>query len=60
MADLLMQLGIAYDSEDAVNLAESLMGFIQEESRAASKELKEQRSLSQLEGKQARGRGPQG
>ena len=44
-ADLLMQLGMAYDSEEAVELAENLMGFIQEESRAASKELAKVRGV---------------
>ncbi len=44
-ADLLMQLGIAYDSEDAVDLAEELMGFIQSESRAASEKLAKTRGV---------------
>jgi ribonucleoside-diphosphate reductase alpha chain len=44
-ADLLMQLGIAYDSEDAADLAEDLIGFIQAESRAASLELAKTRGV---------------
>jgi ribonucleoside-diphosphate reductase alpha chain len=44
-ADLLMQLGIAYDSDAAVDLAEDLMGFIHAESRAASEELAEIRGV---------------
>ena len=38
-ADLLIMLGIAYDSEDAVNLADLVMGFINDEAKAASREL---------------------
>ncbi|HXL03864.1 MAG TPA: vitamin B12-dependent ribonucleotide reductase [Bacillota bacterium] len=44
-ADLLIQLGILYDSEDAVDLAEDLIGFIQAESRAASLELAKTRGV---------------
>jgi ribonucleoside-diphosphate reductase alpha chain len=44
-ADLLMQLGIAYDSEDAVHLAGDVMGFIQAVSREASKELAKTRGV---------------
>jgi ribonucleoside-diphosphate reductase alpha chain len=44
-ADLLMQLGIAYDSEEAVALAGDLIGFIQAESREASKELAKARGV---------------
>ena len=42
-ADLLIQLKIAYDSDDAVELAESLMSFIQTESKTASAALAKSR-----------------
>ena len=38
-ADMLIKMGIPYDSDDAVNLGEEIMGFIQTESREASAEL---------------------
>lgn len=38
-ADMLIQLGIPYNSEEAVSLAEELMCFIQKEGREASVEL---------------------
>jgi ribonucleoside-diphosphate reductase alpha chain len=38
-ADMLIRMNIAYDSEKAVEQAESVMSFIREESRAASKAL---------------------
>ncbi|MGE4265773.1 MAG: vitamin B12-dependent ribonucleotide reductase [Desulfovibrio sp.] len=42
-ADLLYQLGIAYNSQEGVTLAERLMAFIQDESKLASKALAEER-----------------
>ena len=42
-SDLLVELGIRYDSEEALKLAEELMRFIQEESYRASAKLAEKR-----------------
>jgi ribonucleoside-diphosphate reductase alpha chain len=42
-ADLLLKLGIRYNSDEAVKLAEEVMGFIQQEARKASKALGERR-----------------
>ncbi len=42
-ADMLIKLGIAYDSEEAVSLGEKVMGFIEAEARAASARLAEER-----------------
>ena len=42
-ADLLIQLGIPYDSQEALKIAEGLMKFISKESMEASKELAEER-----------------
>lgn len=42
-ADLLIELGIPYDSEEAVNTAENIMKFINERSKAASMKLAEKR-----------------
>ncbi len=42
-ADLLIDLGIPYDSEDAVKTAEDVMGFIQKTSKEASSELAKKR-----------------
>ena len=42
-ADMLLKLGIPYDSEEAVEMAEKVMAFIQQESRQASAMLADQR-----------------
>jgi ribonucleoside-diphosphate reductase alpha chain len=42
-ADMLVSLGIPYNSEEALRLAEEVMGFIQREGRMASYTLAEQR-----------------
>ena len=42
-ADLLIQLGISYNSDEAVLVAEEVMSFIQQESKAASASLAERR-----------------
>ncbi len=44
-ADMLIMLGIAYDSDAAVALGEKVMGFIQAESRRASMKLAEERGV---------------
>jgi ribonucleoside-diphosphate reductase alpha chain len=42
-ADMLVQLGIPYDSEEAIKTAEEVMSFIQEKSHAASQKLAKDR-----------------
>jgi len=42
-ADMLVCLGIPYNSDDALRLAEEVMGFMQREGRAVSSKLAEQR-----------------
>ncbi|MGB9714967.1 MAG: vitamin B12-dependent ribonucleotide reductase [Thermodesulfovibrionales bacterium] len=42
-ADMLISLGIPYNSDEALRLAEEVMGFIQREGRLASSDLAEQR-----------------
>ena len=42
-ADMLIQLGIPYNSEEALDLAEEVMSFVQEEGRRASMQLGRQR-----------------
>ncbi len=44
-ADMLIRLGIPYDSDEAVDIAEALMGFIQEQARRASTALAEARGV---------------
>ncbi len=44
-ADMLIFLGIPYNSEEALRLAEEVMGFIQREGRNASGELAKQRGV---------------
>jgi len=44
-ADLLFQLQIPYNSEEALNFAEKLMAFINEEAHAASRHLAEMRGV---------------
>ena len=44
-ADLLAKMGVPYDSDEAVALAERLMRFILEESRKASEDLARQRGV---------------
>jgi len=44
-ADLLVTLRIPYNSEQAIQLAEKLMGFIQEKARSASVELAKKRGV---------------
>ncbi|OFW61933.1 MAG: hypothetical protein A2133_06940 [Actinobacteria bacterium RBG_16_64_13] len=44
-SDLLVELGIAYDSDEAIRLAHELMGFIEEEAVKASEELARDRGV---------------
>ncbi len=42
-ADLLVRVGVSYDSDEAIDIARRVMGFISEESRVASEKLAETR-----------------
>ncbi len=44
-ADLLVRLGVRYDSDEGVALARVVMGFIEEETRVASEKLAESRDV---------------
>src|SRR6266702_2887232 len=44
-ADLLVELGIAYDSDEGVALGRRMMEFVDEEAKAASEKLAEQRGV---------------
>ena len=44
-SDMLFQLGVPYDSERALEVAEKVMGFIQKESKEASRALAEERTV---------------
>jgi len=44
-ADMLLELGIRYDSEEAEKLAEEVMGFIRSEARKKSQELAEEKGV---------------
>ncbi|MDY6916671.1 MAG: vitamin B12-dependent ribonucleotide reductase [Chloroflexota bacterium] len=44
-ADLLIKLGVRYDSEEALGIADEVMGFVNEKATEASVELAEQRGV---------------
>lgn len=44
-ADMLLQLGIPYDSQQALDVAEEIMSFIQQESKRASAEIAKKRGV---------------
>jgi ribonucleoside-diphosphate reductase alpha chain len=47
-ADMLVQLGVKYDSKEGVELAEKVMGVIQKKAREASKKLAEEKGVFPL------------
>jgi ribonucleoside-diphosphate reductase alpha chain len=50
-ADMLIKMGLAYDSDEAIGLGEKIMGFIDAEAKAASRKLAEERgSFPNFEG----------
>jgi ribonucleoside-diphosphate reductase alpha chain len=50
-ADMLIKMGLAYDSDEAVGLGEKVMGFLDAEAKAASRKLAEERgSFPNFEG----------
>ena len=44
-ADMMIRLGIGYDSEEGVALGQRVMGFVDEEARRASEKLAEKRGV---------------
>ncbi|MDI9585867.1 MAG: vitamin B12-dependent ribonucleotide reductase [Acidobacteriota bacterium] len=44
-ADLLIQMGVPYNTEKAVDVAQSVMKFVRDEARAASEQLAEERGV---------------
>ena len=60
-ADLLVELGIAYDSDEAIRLAHEVMGFVHEKAIEVSEELARERGVvPQLGGQHLGSHGPPG